>query len=141
MKSSEKDFPSKLRDLGLSVIKKAKKGIEHVKTGFENVVLEEHLKRRFNLENPYKFLVTEKEKKATLVEGLLPKNAKRYEEDDLFVFYGSLEENGFKTGDIVKDLSINAEFVIKKILEVKVPVEYENKSYEVIGTAVVCDAL
>jgi hypothetical protein len=141
MKSSEKDLPSKLRDLGIKIYQSAKNSISSAKSSVENTILEENLKHRFNLENPYKFIVLSEPKKIGVINELSSRHAKRYDEDDLFVFYGKLENNEFQKGHIIRDISNNAEYSIKEILEVSVPVEYKHKSYDVIGTAVMCDAL
>ena len=140
MKESIKDFSQKLKKLGIQVVDTAKKGIEKAVSGIENTILEDNLRRRFNFENPYRFeIITHG--KPDILTNLLPKHAKRYEEDDLFVFYGSVHSNGFIKGNIIKDLSDNAEYSIEDIIEVSIPVEFEGKSYTVVGTAVTCKAL
>lgn len=141
MKKEIKDFSQKLKDLGISVFKKTEAGLKKAKENVANTILDDHLHRRFNLENPYKFQIIKDKSKTNFISSILPKNAKRYVEDDLFVFYGSMEHNNLEKGNIIRDLSINADFEIKDLLEVKVSVEYENKQYEVLGTCAVCDLL
>ena len=140
MKEIIKDLSIKLKNMGVQVVDTAKKGIEKAVSGFENTVLEDNLRRRFNLENPYRFeIITHS--KTDVLTNLVPRHAKRYDEDDLFVFYGSLKANDFVKGYHLKDLSDNSEYIIEEIIEVSIPVEFENKSYSVIGTAVTCKAL
>lgn len=140
MKEKIKDLSVKLKNMGIMVVDTAKRGIDKAVTGFENTVLEDNLRRRFNLENPYRFeIITHS--KTDLLTNLLPRHAKRYDEDDLFVFYGSLKANDFAKGYHLKDLSDNAEYVIEEMIEVSIPVGFEDKSYSVIGTAVTCKAL
>lgn len=140
MKEKIRDLSQKLKNLGIHAVDTAKKGLEKAVSGFENTVLEDNLRKRFNLENPYRFEII-KHSKTDLITNLLPKHAKRYDEDDLFVFYGSISANDFVKGYHIKDLSDNAEYIIEEIIEVSIPVEYEEKSYSVIGAAVTCKAL
>jgi len=140
MKETIKDLSQKLKKVGLQVYDSAKKGVEKAMTGIENTIHEDNLRRRFNLENPYRFEVITKSK-LDILNNLMPKHAKRYDEDNLFVFYGSMASNDFKKGSIVKDLSDNAEYRIEEILEVSIPVELEGKSQMVVATAVNCKAL
>ncbi|MDD3842017.1 MAG: hypothetical protein WC088_00650 [Candidatus Izemoplasmatales bacterium] len=136
-----KTFANKLKELGIKVVKSVEKGYESAKMSVENTILEDNLKRRFNLENPYKFEIRNSKNQFTVLTNLLVRNAKRYEDDDLFVFSGSIFDNGFSIDGIIKDLSDNAEYQIKDIQQVLVPVEFNEKSYEIIGTAVKCRAL
>ena len=140
MKETFKDLSQKLKKLGIQAVDTAKKGFEKAVSGIENTILEDNLRRRFNFENPYRFEIITKSKSDVLTN-LLPKHAKRYDEDDLFVFYGSIHMNGFSKGNIIKDLSDNAEYVIEDIVEVSIPVEFEGKSYSITGTAVNCKSI
>ncbi|MCF7924836.1 MAG: hypothetical protein K9L64_07030, partial [Candidatus Izimaplasma sp.] len=106
------------------------------KENINDTMLMDKLKRRFNLENPHKFIVTEEIAKTNLVKELSAQHAKRYDEDNIFVFFGNNEANEIKKGFIVKDLKTLQDFIVKDIVEVEVPVELDSKSYEVIGTAV-----
>jgi hypothetical protein len=139
--SDIKDFASKLKDLGIKAVKTVEKGVESAKLSVENTILEDNLRRRFNLENPYKFEVYEKKNKSSVLSSLFIRNAKRYEEDDLFVFLGSIQDNKFQVDGIIKDLASTAEFKIENIIQVLVPVEFNGKAYEIVGTALTCKAL
>lgn len=134
--SDLKDFGNKLKELGIKVGKSVEKGIESAKLSMENTLLEDNLKRRFNLENPYRFEIYDANKKSNVLTGLFVRHAKRYIEDDLFVFQGAIYENNFVKGGIIKDLSDNTEFQIQEIMQVLVPVTYNEKEYEIVGTAV-----
>lgn len=141
MKTNEKDLPKKLKELGIKAFETAKKGISTAKSSVENSILEENLKHRFNLENPYKFVVLPEPKKVGVIDELTARHAKRYDDDDLFVFYGKIDKSVLRPGYIIRDLSNGAEYSIKNSLEVTVSVEYNHKEYEVEGTAVMCEAL
>jgi len=141
MKTNEKDLPQKLKELGIKAYESAKKGISSAKSSVENTILEENLKRRFNLENPYKFVVLSEPKKVGVIDELTARHAKRYDEDDLFVLYGKIDKSVLRKGYILRDLSNGAEYSIKDTLEVTVAVEYNHKEYEVESTAVMCEAL
>ncbi len=141
MKQEINDTLKKLRDLGLKIAKSAEKGLQQVKTSAQKTILEDSLHRRFNLENPYKFQLYTDNTFTNIIGGIMPRNAKRYDEDDMLVFYGTIEDNNLKKGNIVRDLSNNADYRIKELVEVEVPVELEGKTYEVIGTAAMCDLL
>lgn len=139
MKSESNSLSEKMRMLGIKIVEKTKAGIKKAKTGIENTLLEDHLRKRFNLENPYKFQIIKDKAKNTIIDELFYRHAKRYEEDDLFVFYGSLAANDLQKGYYIRDLSINADYEIKEVMEVEVPVEYNGKGYEIIGTAVITE--
>lgn len=139
--SEVKDLGKKLRDLGIKVAKTVEKGYESAKLSVENTILEDNLKRRFALENPYRFEIYDDQHKSNVLTNLFVRHAKRYEEDDLFVFTGAEYENDFKKGGIIKDLSDNNEFQIESIQQVLVPVEFNGKTYEIVGTAVKCRLL
>jgi len=128
-----------MRMLGIKIVEKTKAGIKKAKTGIENTLLEDHLRKRFNLENPYKFQIIKDKAKNSIIDELFYRHAKRYEEDDLFVFYGPLAANDLQKGYYIRDLSINADYEIKEVMEVEVPVEYNGKGYEIIGTAVITE--
>ncbi len=141
MKKETTDLPYRLKELGISAYQKAKKGIKDAKETALNTVLDEQLKHRFNLENPYKFVIQADTKKVGVIDELTARHAKRYDEDDLFVFYGKPEKNHFLNDQIIKDLSDNSEYRIKNIIEVTVPVEYNHEIYDCLATAVMCDPL
>lgn len=129
----------KLRNLGITIVEKTKAGLQKAKSGIENTLLEENLRKRFNLENPYKFQLIKDKARNTIIDELFYRHAKRYIDDDLFVFYGSIEQNDFQKGYYIRDLSVNTDYEIKDIMEVQLPVEYRGKEYEVTATAVVCE--
>ncbi|MCF7924696.1 MAG: hypothetical protein K9L64_06320 [Candidatus Izimaplasma sp.] len=131
-----KNLIDSLKGKGVKVLKKANKVIKDAKENINDTMLMDKLKRRFNLENPHKFIVTEEIAKTNLVKELSAQHAKRYDEDNIFVFFGNKEANEIKNGFIVKDLKTLQDFIVKDIVEVEVPVELDGKSYEVIGTAV-----
>ncbi|MDD3957374.1 MAG: hypothetical protein PHW40_03040 [Candidatus Izemoplasmatales bacterium] len=142
MKQDWKDLPKRLHDLGLSVVEKTKKGIKQVKESIENTVLEDQLRKRFNLENPYKFQLVKPDRSlGSWIQEQMPRHAKRYDEDDLFVFYGSIEQNGFSKGEIIKDLSDEAMYKIVHQVEVCVSVRLDEKAHDVVATAVSCELL
>jgi hypothetical protein len=136
-----KDLGGKLQSLGLEVVKKTKQGIQKAKASIENTLLEDNLRHRFNLENPYKFQMLSSKPLKNVVEELLPRHAKRYDEDDIFIFYGAMAHNDFHPGDEFRDLSSNATYRINSVMEVFVPVLYENESHDVVATAVDCELL
>ncbi len=136
-----KDFSTKLKELGLKVVKKVEEGIDYAKSTVDQTIMHDNLRRRFNLENPYRFMVYEPNTKPSILQTLLPIHAKRYEEDDTFVFFGSLNDTKFRLGDIVQDLSDNAKYEIKAMESVLVPVTYNENEYDIVGTAVKCKAL
>ncbi len=139
MKKNLQDLPQKLRSLGITIAEKTKQGIKKAKDSIENTILEEHLRKRFNLENPYRFQIIKDKADTSLVSELFYRHAKRYEDDDLFVFHGAPADNNFAKGHYIRDLSINADYEIKDIMEVTIPVEYKGKAYDVTCTAVVCE--
>ncbi|MDD3477439.1 MAG: hypothetical protein PHP32_00985 [Candidatus Izemoplasmatales bacterium] len=136
-----KDIPSRLKELGIKAYQKAKDEILEAKSSVEGTILEENLRHRFNLENPYKFAVMSESKPLSTIKELTAKHAKRYDEDDLFVFFGKPSDNDFLDGNILRDLSNNAEYKIRQVLEVETSVEYKGKTHEVAATAVVCDMM
>ncbi|MBN2504300.1 MAG: hypothetical protein JXB20_03045 [Bacilli bacterium] len=141
MKKEIRDLSQKMRSLGVTIAKKTEEGISKAKDSIENTIFEEKLHRRFNLENPYKFQIIKDRSKTNFISAILPKNAKRYEEDDVFVFYGDLDYNNLEKGNVIRDLSNNADYEIKELIEVNIPVSYEDKTHEVTGTAAVCELL
>lgn len=133
---SAKDFAEKLKQVGLTIIDKAKTGYKNTRDSIEQNFLNDSLRKRFNLENPYKFIIMDNVEKTSFLNELLPRHAKRYNEDDVFVFYGSLLDNDIKVGYIIKDLSDNTLYKVKELAMVQVPVTYNNKDYDVECTAV-----
>jgi hypothetical protein len=131
------DLAEKLKKVGINVATKVKETYNTAKESMDKNFLNDSLKRRFNLENPYKFIVMTDNSKTNLVNELLPRNAKRYIEDEIFVFFGTLEDNDdIKLGNYIKDISDNSFYEVLELAPVKVSVTYENKEYEVDGVAV-----
>jgi hypothetical protein len=141
MATTIKDFTAQLRSLGLKVVKSIEKGVSDTRKGIESTILEDELHRRFNLENPYRFEVRDPNAKPSPLAGWIARNAKRYDEDDLFVFYGGPERTGLEAGQIVKDLADGAEYVILNVVAVAIGVTYKDQTHDVPATAVQCKAL
>jgi hypothetical protein len=129
------DFSNKVKDLGLNFYNKAKSGIKTVKKTTEQKLLADKLRKRFNLENPYKFLIITKGVKS-IIKNHISHHAKRYNEDDIFVFYGEKEDNDINIGDEVKDLSDETKYEVVQVLDVTMTVKYEDDSYDVPCTAI-----
>jgi hypothetical protein len=136
-----KEFATKLKELGLKVIKKVETGIDAAKNTVEANILNDNLRRRFNLENPYRFVVCEPNAKPSFVQTLLPVHAKRYVEDDTFIFFGAPTETKYRVNDIVTDISDNARYQIVQLEGVLTTVVLNDKEHEVKGTAVKCKVL
>ena len=130
------NFTERLKSIGLNIAEKAKSSYKTAKNSIEQNLLNDSLRRRFNLENPYKFLVMDNQEKTSFINEMLPKHAKRYIEDNIFVFYGSPKDNDIRVGYIIKDLSDETIYKVKEVVNVEVTVTYDNKTYEVDGTAV-----
>jgi HSP90 family molecular chaperone len=124
-----KDLSKKIKRLGLDLYKKAKNGYENAKTAAEQTILNDQLRKRFNLENPYKFVVTNEKDKATIINKYIPRHAKRYNEDDIFVFYG--EDNDIAKGDVITDLSDETKYEVIQTVDVTMPVKLNDKVYDV----------
>ena len=134
--SNSQNFTEKLKKIGLDIITKAKTGYNTAKSSIEQNLLNDSLRRRFNLENPYKFIIMNSMEKTSFLNELLPRHAKRYIEDDIFVFYGNINDTDLKVDYYIKDLSDESMYKIQELAMVKVTVTYENASYEVDGIAV-----
>jgi hypothetical protein len=133
---SVQGLKEKLKNLGLEIAEKAKSGYKTARDSVEQNLLNDSLRRRFNLENPYKFIIMDSMEKTSFINEILPRHAKRFNEDDIFIFYGSISDNDIKEGYIIKDLSDETLYKVKEITMVKVTVTFENNDYEVNGTAV-----
>ncbi len=141
MATTIKDWTLKLRTLGLNVVKTIEKGVTETRKGIEHTILEDELRRRFNLENPYRFEIRNPAEKPNPLTGLAARNAKRYDEDDLFVFYGAPAATGLAVGYILKDLADGAEYQVENVVSVTMSVTHQNQEHEVSATAVKCRAL
>ncbi len=135
--SEKKDFLGKVKDLGKKVVKGVEKGIESAKTGVENTIQDENLKHRFHLENPFRFVIS-KEAKPNTLESIMPRHAKRYDEDDIFVF---LDEVSVHAGEHITDLADKTVYQVIDVTTVKVPVTHDGKVFELDGKAARCKPL
>lgn len=134
--TEKKDLSSRLKDLGIEISNAAKKEYKAVVSGAEKQIRNDKLRRRFNLENPYRFVLVNNQRRFKILDTVLAKHAKRYLEDDILVFYGSKADNQFESGQKLKDLSDNTIYEILEIVDVMLPVNYNNKSIEVACTAI-----
>ncbi len=135
MKSSQ-NIVEKLKKVGIKIANKAQETFNTTRNSIEQNFLNDSLRKRFNLENPYKFIIMDSKEKSSILNELLPRYAKRYLEDDIFVFYGSLKDNDIKVDYIIKDLSDETLYKVIELVDVKVTLTYQNKDYEVDGVAV-----
>ncbi|MDY0317283.1 MAG: hypothetical protein RBQ64_01740 [Candidatus Izemoplasmatales bacterium] len=135
MKSSQ-NIVEKLKKVGIKIANKAQETFNTTRNSIEQNFLNDSLRKRFNLENPYKFIIMDSKEKSSILNELLPRYAKRYLEDDIFVFYGTLKDNDIKVDYIIKDLSDETLYKVIELVDVKVTVTYQNKDYEVDGVAV-----
>lgn len=135
------DFPARLKELGYEVLNAAKREVNSVVATAEKQVKKEKLRRRFNLENPYKFILLDSQKRIRFLDSMFARHAKRYDEDDILVFFGNNKANGFKQNQRIKDLSDNSIFEVLEIVEVSIPVKLEESEVDVACTAVYCKVL
>lgn len=134
--SEKKDFVTRLKELGVEIYGAAKKEYEAVVDGAGKQIKKEKLRKRFNLENPFKFVMMDASLRIKFMDSLLARHAKRYDEDDILVFFGSKEENNFKIKQRIKDLSDNTVYEIIEIVEVTIPVTLESRDIDVPCTAI-----
>jgi spore coat polysaccharide biosynthesis predicted glycosyltransferase SpsG len=131
-----KDFASRLKDLGVEIYSAAKKEFEAVVSSAEKQFKKEKLRKRFNLENPYKFVLLDSSFRVKLLDSLMARHAKKYDEDDILVFFGGADENTFEKGHRIKDLSDDSIMEVLEIVEVKLPVRMEDTTVDVPCTAI-----
>lgn len=134
--SEKRDFPSRLKELGIEIANAAKKEYKAVVLGAEKQIRKDKLRRRFNLENPFRFVLLDSKTRIKLFDGLMARHAKRYDEDDILVFFGRKEDNNFQSKQRIKDLSDESVYEIIEIVDVMMPVKHEDKVVEVACTAV-----
>jgi len=132
----KKDFVTRLKELGIEIYGAAKKEYEAVVSTAEKQIKKEKLRKRFNLENPYKFILLDSNYRIKFLDSLMARHAKRYDEDDILVFFGSKIDNGFRAKQRIKDLSNSSIYEIIEIIEVKIPVTLESKEFDVACTAI-----
>ena len=134
--SNKKDFSEVLKELGIEIYNSAKKEYDLVVKGAKTQIRKDKLRKRFNLENPYRFVFLDSSLRIKLLDSLLARHAKRYDEDDIFVFFGTKNENNIEQKQRIKDLSDNSIYEVIELVEVKIPVTINNKEVEVPCTAV-----
>lgn len=134
--SEKRSLTVRLKDLGIDISNAAKKEYNHVVSSAGKQVKNDKLKHRFNLENPYRFVLLDSKIRVKLFDGFMSRHAKRYIEDDILVFFGTKEENSFEAGQQIKDLSDNTIYEVLEVVDVTIPVNYKEKQYDVDCTAV-----
>ncbi len=132
----KKNLIDRLKGLGIEVVNAAKKEYKSVISETEKRFSKEKLRKRFNQENPYKFVLLDRKVRIKIIDNLLARHAKRYNEDDILVFFGMKKENHFKPNQKIKDLSDNIIYEIVEIVDVMIPVTMDNKDIEVPCTAI-----
>lgn len=137
----KRDFTARLKDLGVEIYHAAKKEYDAVVASAEKQFTKEKLRKRFNLENPYRFVLLDTSVRCKLLERFFSRNAKRYDDDDILVFFGTKSENKFKQKHRIKDLSDNTVYEIVELVEVTIPVTMENQDIDVPCTAVYCKVI
>lgn len=130
------NFKEKLKELGVEVYHNAKKEYNAVLKGAKKQIKKDKLRKRFNLENPYRFVLLDNKVRIKFLDSLTARHAKRYNEDDILVFFGSVEENNFQKDQKIKDLSDETIYIIQEIIEVTIPVTLEEEVIEVPCTAI-----
>ena len=139
MMSDNKNFKDKLKDLGIEVYTAAKKEYDAVVNTAKKDFKDIKLRRRFNLENPHRFLLLDSKNRIKALGNIFAKHAKKYVEDDIFVFYGSKFSNDLEVGHQIKDLSDDAVYEIMEVIDVTIPVTLDHKVVDTECTAVYCE--
>jgi len=134
-------FKEKLKKKGLTLIKKTNVFIDTTKKKIKETLLNDQLKRRFQLENPQKMVISKTEEDVNLIKELTAHHAKIYDEDNVFVFYGNQSDLEVKKAFFVRNLNTMEIFRVKDIAEVEIPVTLQGKIYDVPATAVYCEAV
>ncbi|MCK4552039.1 MAG: hypothetical protein KAU02_03905 [Tenericutes bacterium] len=134
--TQKRDFSTVLKDLGIEVYNAAKKEYDVAVSGAKKQFKKEKLRRRFNLENPFKFVFLDSKMRISFLDSLLARHGKRYDEDDILVFFGKKEENNIEPKQRIKDLSNNSVYEIIELVEVTIPVTMGETVIEVPCTAV-----
>jgi hypothetical protein len=134
-----KDLKEKLKEKGLKLVEKTNDFIDSTKEKIKHTLLNDQLKRRFQLENPHKMILSEDKVDVNLIRELTAYHAKIYEEDNVFVFYGQLKDIDVAKGYYARDLNTMEVFMVKDIAEVEIPVTYKEKIYDVPATAIYCE--
>ena len=139
--SEKTNLSSKLKGLGIEISNAAKKEYKAVVSGAEKQIRKDKLRKRFNLENPYRFVLLDSKIRIKLFDGLMARHAKRYNEDDILVFFGSKEDNNFQIKQQIKDLSDETIYEIIETVDVMIPVNFNEKVVEVACTAIYGEVL
>ena len=139
--NEKKDFLSILKKLGIKIYNATIKKYKAAKDNIEKQILKEKLRKRFNYENPYKVILLDSPHRVKLADSFLAKHAKRYNEDDIFVFFGTRGETHLETKHRIKDLSDNSIYEILELVEVMIPVTLNGKEIDVLATAANCKGL
>ncbi len=137
----KKEFAERLKELGIEIYSAAKKEVLEAKKEVQEQFKQEKLRKRFNLENPYKFVLMDGTIRIKFLDSLLARNAKRYDEDDILVFFGKKEDNNFEPKHRIKDLSDNVTYEVVEIVDVFIPVTMDDRDIDVPCTAVYCKVL
>ena len=132
----KRDFSSVLKDLGIEVYNAAKKEYDVAVNGAKKQFKKDKLRKRFNLENPYKFVFLDSRMRISFLDSLLARHGKRYDEDDILVFFGKKDENNIKPKQRIKDLSNNSLYEVIELVEVAISVTMDDTVFEVPCTAV-----
>jgi len=130
------DLREKLKGLGIEVYNNAKKEYNAVLKGARKQIRKDKLRKRFNLENPFKFVLLDNKIRVKFLDNLTSRHAKRYNEDDILVFFGSIEENNFLINQKIKDLSDSTVYVIQEVIDVTIPVTLEKEVVDAPCTAI-----
>lgn len=132
----KRDFKARLKDLGVEIYNAAKKEYESVVSSAERQVSMSKLKKRFNLENPYRFVLLDSSTRVKWLDSFFAKHAKRYDDDDILVFFGSKAQNKFKVKQRIKDISDNTIMEVIEMVDVKITVTLNEEEVEVPCTAI-----
>ncbi|MDA3931923.1 MAG: hypothetical protein PF513_04225 [Tenericutes bacterium] len=134
-------FTKYLKEKGVKLVEKTNEVIDTTKSKIKDTILKDKLKRRFQLENPHKFVITESKVEANLLHELTATHAKIYEEDLVFVLFGHHKDNQVDVGYFVRDLKTTDLYIVKDIVNVEIPVLLDDEIYDVEGTAIYCEEL
>lgn len=136
MMIEKRNFKDRLKGLGIEIVTAAKREYNAALTGAEKQIKKEKIRKRFNLENPYKFILLDDTKRIKWLDKFFARHAKRYDEDDILVFFGTQKENHFKPHQRIKDLSDESIMEIIEVVDVSIPVKLEEDVIDTPCTAV-----
>ena len=72
--TQKRDFSTVLKDLGIEVYNAAKKEYDVAVSGAKKQFKKEKLRRRFNLENPFKFVFLDSKMRISFLDSLLARH-------------------------------------------------------------------